>query len=267
MNLITVLQWNTLADHLCTEDSFPYTDKNVLNWEFRKNMYLKQIQSCDPDIICLQEVDHYDYFVESLKNYTGIYAKKSGNDSVDGCAIFYKKSKFNCITHSTFRILDDQSQVAIFANLECKKTNTVFYVATSHLKAKYGEVNETIRYKEINVILNYLKKYIKNNDPTTYPCVIFCGDLNDTPDSVTVQRILQDDLNLANAYSEYTLENDKYFTTNKKRAIGTVKRVIDYIFHNDSLTLHKIFPIQTFDLLPNNSYPSDHLAIIAQFVY
>ena len=71
------------ASHVVWEDRFPRLMSEILHY--------------DPDILCLQEVqhDHFEsFFNESLKKegYDGIYKKRTG-DKKDGCAIFFKTLK------------------------------------------------------------------------------------------------------------------------------------------------------------------------------
>ena len=90
------LQWNVLADKLCDMGSFPHChDPKAVEWANRKvqlaSILLNQVK---PDILTMQEVDHYaDFFEPTLSaiGYTGIFvAKKDPEATVaDGCALFY----------------------------------------------------------------------------------------------------------------------------------------------------------------------------------
>lgn len=70
-------------------------------------MILQEVQGRDPDIFCMQEVDQEnfnEYFRANLANdnYKGIFWPKGRAKTmaereakfVDGCAIFYKNSKY-----------------------------------------------------------------------------------------------------------------------------------------------------------------------------
>eukprot|EP01038_Epipyxis_sp_PR26KG_P011923 gene11923-15955_t len=109
--LLRILQFNILADGLSglRDDLGHYNriDRQFVLWEYRRDRLLHEITRYNPDIITLQEVDHYhDFFLEKLreKGYIGYFAPKptSGcldvSNNADGCAIFVKSSKFNVIS-------------------------------------------------------------------------------------------------------------------------------------------------------------------------
>jgi hypothetical protein len=103
---LRILQYNILADGLSglREDmgGFSRAKREHLDWKRRKGLILKEILSYEPDVISLQECDHFhDYFQPELgaAGYTGIFAPKpisaclEVSNSSDGCAIFVKRSK------------------------------------------------------------------------------------------------------------------------------------------------------------------------------
>uniref|UniRef100_A0A8R1DX84 poly(A)-specific ribonuclease n=1 Tax=Caenorhabditis japonica TaxID=281687 RepID=A0A8R1DX84_CAEJA len=104
----TVLCYNVLCDKYATVNQYSYCPSWALNWEYRKNLIIKEIRTYEADIITLQEVETEQYrtlFLPELKTlgYTGIFAAKSRAKTmteeerkyVDGCAIFWKVDKFD----------------------------------------------------------------------------------------------------------------------------------------------------------------------------
>lgn len=102
-----VLSYNILCEKYATERLYGYTPAWALSWDYRKELILTEIMNYDADFLCLQEVDiaqYEDYFMQHLsgQDYEGIYWPKSRyktmNDTdrrqVDGCATFYKASKW-----------------------------------------------------------------------------------------------------------------------------------------------------------------------------
>lgn len=105
-NSLRVMQYNILADGLCglRRDSggFSRTEKQYLDWNYRKSAFLSEITSSDPDVITLQECDHFDDFFEpelTKLGYKGIFAPKPASACLevsnrsDGCAVFVKSTK------------------------------------------------------------------------------------------------------------------------------------------------------------------------------
>jgi len=103
----TVFGYNVLSGPYATTALYSYCPTWALNWEYRKNTIIKEITFYDSDIIGLQEVESVQFKIffepELMKHgYEGIFAPKSraktmvGEDKkhVDGCALFWKASKF-----------------------------------------------------------------------------------------------------------------------------------------------------------------------------
>lgn len=104
--ILRVLQFNMLADGLSglTPDlgAFSRVTAEDLCWERRKDQILHEIFQYNPDVITLQECDHYyDFFLPSLvsRGFDGIYSPKPASACLqisknsDGCAIFVRRSK------------------------------------------------------------------------------------------------------------------------------------------------------------------------------
>jgi CCR4-NOT transcription complex subunit 6 len=105
----TVLSYNILCEKAATEKMYGYTATWALKWEYRKGLILKEILHHNADFVCLQEVDQNQYeghLVPALTfgddaEYESVYFPKGRHRTmsteesklVDGCAIFYRKSK------------------------------------------------------------------------------------------------------------------------------------------------------------------------------
>jgi mRNA deadenylase 3'-5' endonuclease subunit Ccr4 len=102
-----IIQFNMLADGLsglrADLGAFSRAKKEDVCWESRKVKILYELLQYDPDVITLQECDHYyDFFLPALsaKGYDGIFAPKPASaclevsENSDGCAIFVRRSKF-----------------------------------------------------------------------------------------------------------------------------------------------------------------------------
>lgn len=105
--MFTAFSYNILCDKYATRSQYGYVPARVLNWEHRKEVILGEMLAQDPDIICLQELDKYNYdefFRPKLaeSGYKGYYAQKSRHETaptdqarhIDGCGTFYKEKKY-----------------------------------------------------------------------------------------------------------------------------------------------------------------------------
>lgn len=106
--IFTVMCYNVLCDKYATRQMYGYCPQWALSWEYRKKGILDEIKHYGADVITLQEVEtsqFYAFFLPELKRegYEGLFAPKSRAKTmqqetergyVDGCAIFYRASKF-----------------------------------------------------------------------------------------------------------------------------------------------------------------------------
>ena len=104
---VSALSYNILCDKYCTPSQYGYTPSGALDWEHRRGTILAELRDRDADILCLQEIDmeSYDNFFRPAlahNDYKGMFSQKTrartmaDKDAklVDGCAIFYKHSKY-----------------------------------------------------------------------------------------------------------------------------------------------------------------------------
>ncbi|KAL0088828.1 Endonuclease/exonuclease/phosphatase [Phycomyces blakesleeanus] len=162
----TVLCYNILSQRYATSQAYGYTPSWALNGEYRKDLLLREISGCNADVICLQEVEmalYEDVLVEYFKeagNYDGVFYPKSRartmsekeQRAVDGCATFYRASKFNLVENSlleyTYHALQrsdfkktadiynrvmTKDNIAILTMLENRDTLERVLVANSHI--------------------------------------------------------------------------------------------------------------------------------------
>ena len=71
-----MLQWNLLSQTLGTKgDNFVSCPSEALSWAVRRWRILEELVRHQPDIICLQEVDHFSFLAPALASvgYCGRY--------------------------------------------------------------------------------------------------------------------------------------------------------------------------------------------------
>ncbi|KAG6817489.1 hypothetical protein H0H87_008114 [Tephrocybe sp. NHM501043] len=162
---ISVLSYNILCEKYATERLYGYTPAWALTWDYRKELVLTELMNHDTDFLCLQEVDiaaYEDYFLQHLKghDYDGFHWPKSRYKTkkdterrqVDGCATFYKASKYTLVEKQLiefsavamqrpdFEKTDDmfnrvliKDNIAVVCLMEDKQTRTRFIIANAHL--------------------------------------------------------------------------------------------------------------------------------------
>jgi len=243
-----------------------------------------------PDVVTLQEVDHYNYFEELFMplGYSGVLNLKpmptcetgNGTYGSDGVAIFWNKKRFRRINSESLELYDRKQnkvsgQRVIILVLEDMSTSTKFVVATGHFKSGDEDKHKPMKREHIDEVFDKL-----NKDHEGKP-VIFAMDFNTDVASDAFQYFqgramgewATDKIVFESAYE---LNDTDHFTTIKKRIggdqpgkIGDEKHhTIDFIFHSRKLkctgTLsipHKNDILKATDNLglPWWRYPSDHI--------
>lgn len=111
----SVMCWNILYERYATAQMYGYTPSWALEWTYRRDLIWQEITQALTDVVCLQECgDHefHDFFQPRLSElgYDGIFNSKTrartmSSDErkrVDGCATFWKRSKYDLILHDVF---------------------------------------------------------------------------------------------------------------------------------------------------------------------
>lgn len=227
-----VLCYNILCEKYATQQLYGYTPSWALAWDYRKEFILQEVMSYGADICCLQEVDaeqYEDYFLHHLaqQDYEGVFWQKSRvrtmrdeeKRKVDGCAIFYKSTKFALIekqliefnqialqrpdfkkTEDMFNRVMTKDNIAVIALFENKESGSRLIVGNVHTTwdhefrdvklvqvAMLMDEMERIaeRFAKFPAKLNVAEGYPaapKYQNGTQIPTIV-CGDFNSVPDS------------------------------------------------------------------------------------
>jgi len=275
-----IFQWNLLSQSIGTQtDKFVRCDPAALDWNIRRWRILEEIIQYTPDIITLQEVDHFKLIKKALNSigYHGRFTPKpdspciylESNNGPDGCAIFYNKRKFELISKSS-KVLDvwgvASNQVVLSLNLKHKETEKEVCVATTHLKARSGALLATLRNEQVKDILEWLNATCEDRP------IILSGDFNAEPSEPLYKTVTENSKTpLQSAYTikvdELDEEENLDYTTWKIRETGEQKHVLDYIFHSPQLQTVSTLEMPTEeqigeDRLPSVQFASDHLSLV-----
>ncbi|XP_051505202.1 nocturnin isoform X1 [Myxocyprinus asiaticus] len=300
---IRIMQWNILAQALGEgKDGFVRCPMEALNWSERKYLILEEILTYRPDVLCLQEVDHYfDTFQPVLASmgYQSSFCPKPcspcldvhNNNGPDGCALFFSHRRFQLLHTTHLRLsamMLKTNQVAIVATLRCRRTDQVFCVAVTHLKARSGW--EAFRSAQGSHLLQQLCNITSQSYPEMeqeedsrtrvgeteegIPLVV-CGDFNAEPSEEVYRRFMTSPLGLDSAYKCLSEDGttEPPYTSWKIRPSGESCSTLDYIwyseraFHVDAVlgipSEEQIGP----DRLPSYHYPSDHLSLVCDLSF
>lgn len=278
---ITVLQWNCLADW--ASDAFPHVSPDYLRWEHRLPLIVAECLRSDPDVICLEEVDHFEdlksAFVADYDGYCKLKGVNSDRPSRDGVAIFWKRAQMvprgRADLHYS-RLCQKPEMKQVLASPEFEFLTSVgdsvlVSISATHLKAKSGFDEQ--RELQCKAIANVLDMKKMTPDGLT----VVCGDFNTDPDSIAIETLINEanSVALQSSYESVVANGssgDPDWTTWKIRE-HVKKTTIDFMFHD---TNSKWQPIDVWKIpdesqidpdvaLPCERYPSDHVALATKF--
>lgn len=197
--IFTLMSYNILADQLAQNHANLYQnsmDSEVMKWETRHARLIDEIQTLDCDILCLQEVQasHFEkYYKNTLQEYQGLYKKRTGQDKVDGCAIFFKSGKFELVDHLEVEYRKtndgksclDRDNIGLLAKFKPKSghLSQCFVVATTHLL--YNPRRSDVRLAQISLLMSEICRFSE-----AFP-VILTGDFNCDERSALFQLLTQ----------------------------------------------------------------------------
>jgi len=242
-------------------------------------MLLAEVNKHEADIICMQEVDHFDELLSALKpeGFSGeFYKKRGGKNIIDGSAIFWKDGKFNLVCHSGVDL-----GVSIMTALMVRLATTdgrPLVVCSTHLKAGFSTQFEGTRSKQVAELVRQLDDFA-GGDP-----IVLGADLNahfapymrcTSETCLDPQELVEPEVvpslesaGFSSAYGSYPS-----FTTWSGWLDRDVKATLDYIMirgkvsAKSALTLPPDSAIGEHpERLPNDFCPSDHLCLVADVV-
>lgn len=272
---VRVMQWNHLSQTLGTKcDKYVQCEPRCLQWPLRRWRIIEELIRYSPDIICLQEVDHFDILDRALGSvgYIGKFVPKPDspciymeeNTGPDGCALFFRVDKYSLVSFHS-RILQvwrvESNQVAMCAVVRDRVTGQELALVTTHLKARKGALLSTLRAEQGADILAWLAPIVQDRP------VIITGDFNGPPSEPMFSTMTNNDKLPLN--SSYDTEPNSW-TTWKIRDTGEEKYILDYIFHSPELKALRVLGTPDeesvgADRLPSLTFPSDHISLVADF--
>jgi mRNA deadenylase 3'-5' endonuclease subunit Ccr4 len=229
---LRILQFNMLADGLSglRKDlgAFSRVTPLDLDWNRRKQQLLHEVTQYTPDVISMQECDHYyDFFLHELdaRGYDSHYAPKPASaclevhENSDGCVLFWKRNKLRVLSRETLTFalskadlrtdsetdyagsdtqMRTQNQVALFVvcRLLDENNGTLLVdsphivLATTHLKAAKTATGEKYREREVRQMLTQLERIHKTLTLSSKePLIIAAGDFNARPTGYSGPKI------------------------------------------------------------------------------
>eukprot|EP00124_Ichthyophonus_hoferi_P001381 Ihof_evm6s70 gene=Ihof_evmTU6s70 len=125
-NRIRVLSYNILAQCYVKSTQFPWSGKTNLKWANRSKRLKAELSKYQADILCLQEVDHYeDYWRPTLLQlgYDGhAYVPRTSvlKNKEDGSGVFWRSAQFRLVDQQNVHFNDLNFDSAMTKARACK---------------------------------------------------------------------------------------------------------------------------------------------------
>lgn len=209
----TVLSYNILADYLAVNQRsrlYFHIPRHMLDWEWRKRNIIFELGLWSADVMCFQEVDRFGDLEEELKlrGYTGIWKMRTG-DPVDGCAIFWRASRFKllheeCIEFNKLGLRDNVAQICVLESINQNYSGSTSSLPASstgsnkvvicNIHVLYNPRRGEIKLGQVRALLDkaHAVSKIWNDAP-----IVICGDFNCTPKSPLYNFISEQKLDLS----------------------------------------------------------------------
>ncbi len=262
----TILSFNVLGFGYL-ENQFPEM-ADVLNESVRRDLFFQELKRCCANIVLLYECNNVRTFWDPLMKSLGFrrvaYMQKTGFNppNVDPIGVAaYITRKFILVINRSFYYAGYPIVVMVLRIRNRHGAN--INVIGSHFK--FGARSGSIRACMMGVIIRLIsdlrqyKNYVQS--------FILCGDWNEEPDGNVIGILNTWDWSLKSAYQN----SDGHYTCSNIQNTRTPTSIMDYIFFSeDTLKLKSILlPPKISDFegkgFPSRLYPSDHIAICAEF--
>ncbi|XP_061901033.1 protein angel homolog 2 [Entelurus aequoreus] len=192
----SVMSYNILSQELLQDNAYLYQHchPHLLDWTYRLQNLLAEIQKYDADVLCLQEVqeDHFENHIRpalKARGYQCEYKKRTGQKP-DGCAIVFKTSRLSLLSSHPvefFRpgdVLLNRDNVGLVVLLRPSHTtgasdsSNFLCVANTHLL--YNPRRGDVKLAQLAILLAEISRLSRLPDGSSNP-VVLCGDFNCTP--------------------------------------------------------------------------------------
>ena len=259
------------------------------NWQYRGFRIIEIISKYEPEIITIQELNHFKFMCHYLEplGYAGVFKLNTKSKLLEGTAVFYLEKDFEKITTFMYgKDVEKGTKFDLFALtlvLKPKKSDTTIVVSGVNLDCKDKTVS---RINKLDHLTNSLKEISAQygDAPIFIGCDLGADQSSDEYCSVQFGRMfLKDGKNVPKGYEEGYGINlcSAYYPSfykgkakkNEPKSTMFGGKCRDYIFFDQEkgvtcsnvLTMPIDSEISQFKAYPNFQSPSKHFPLMAQF--
>ena len=235
------------------------------NWLFRKKEVVKLLKRYHPDLLGLQEVTPIQIkdLEQSLEEYRWFgLPRGDGKTRGERCPIFFKKERFELLTHQTFWLSETPEvagsrswgsackRIVSWGKFRDRESGMVFY----HFNTHFDHQSSLARRMSARLLLEKTREIAQN-----YP-VIITGDFN-ARDTSEPYLIITSRFQDARKIS-LSPPRGPYGTSRSFIPYTPVGARIDYIFVSEQIKVLEYAVLD--DTYGRNRRPSDHMPVLVK---
>mmetsp|Transcript_100695 Transcript_100695/g.285368 ORF Transcript_100695/g.285368 Transcript_100695/m.285368 type:complete len:641 (+) Transcript_100695:152-2074(+) len=246
-------------------------------WNHRKVRLLEQIQEFDADVISLVELDQHEYFADSLGGvWDTCFHKRPRAASLDGCGVFWRRSKFVCLATQGIHFVDGTDDLGrerrdrscLMVLLRWRACKTPLVIVSTHLaKDPDNRTQTAIRVRQVAQIMEGLTDFTAANGAYEAP-VILLGDLN-ARHFGEIRGITRTVWQIRGSPIHKFLWRASDVPTGPTSITKARQCRIDVVqFLSNQLEIVDVVPLPRLpegEVIPNAQHPSDHFPVCVTF--
>uniref|UniRef100_A0A0E0PW50 Endonuclease/exonuclease/phosphatase domain-containing protein n=1 Tax=Oryza rufipogon TaxID=4529 RepID=A0A0E0PW50_ORYRU len=238
-----------------------------MRWDSRRRLIIREIRHWDPDLVCLQEVDRFRDIATEMENrgYQSRFKGRTG-DAKDGCATFWKSKGLHLleedsIDFSEYNLRNNVAQIFVF------ELNRAQKLVVGNIHVLFNPKRGDVKLGQIRMLLEKANALAEKWGGIP---IVLAGDFNSTPDftEVPMERRRSKKCNWGNSNNRGH-HGEPLATSYHKKFLGTV----DYLWYTAGLECSRVLDTLPVGFLrrtrglPTREIGSDHLPIVAEFVF
>jgi len=225
----------------------------------------------------LVELDEYDFFRDCLTDqWDSVFHKRPRSASLDGCGIFWRRSKFDSIASCSIDFMDaidskgreTRDRCCVMVLLRWRASGSPLVVVSTHLaKDPDNRAQTAIRVRQVSQLVEGLSSFTESEGVCDAP-VILLGDLNAKHFgeirgiALTVWQIKGAPIHNFLWHATDVRTGPTSITKARRCRIDCVQYVSSQL---EVLDVAHVPSLSRDQVIPNAEHPSDHFPVYARF--
>ncbi|XP_057856227.2 carbon catabolite repressor protein 4 homolog 5 isoform X3 [Cryptomeria japonica] len=192
-----LVSYNILGDENATHhsDLYHHIPSHLMNWSSRRRLICQELDMWKPNVICFQEVDHFDELTQdfSKKGYSGIF-----KDKQEMVVQFFGKMMYLGFCKDIVLSLRSMTFVTMslsFVSLSLLQEYNCIKrrVIVGNIHVLFNPKRGDIKLGQVRILLEKARELSKKWDRAP---IVIAGDFNSTPQSALYQFLASSKLDL-----------------------------------------------------------------------